>query len=292
MTETAPVTPDEIRAGYQQIVPDLDPGSPYVARQLVRALLVSAMRRDRRCAAAVLSADEELSADEHAALVGEFAAVHLLHAMITGTGESVTELAAQISGAALDGGGISEILWEDARALGVNPDEVSRLAEAEAAVTAAARERDRAAQAADLDKAQGACRLLARVVSEQLRGLYAAWIDTTRGDMNAVRETVLRSQEDLGAYPDGQDWNRTETGDEWYSRTWDPETAGHSVTAMALELADARRKLSAVRELCTAPGGTVTAADVLEAVGPEPEPQRRPEPDPLPFGDTGEAAGK
>jgi hypothetical protein len=270
MTETSsPATLGDTRARYRQIAPEPSPEAPDVARQLARALLVSALRRNHRLTDIVLSAGEVLNADELAALAGEFTAVHLLHAMITGTGESVHELAAQVTGAVRDGGGIGEFLWEAAQALAVDADEVNRLAGSEARITAAARDKE-------LADVKGACALLARVASEQQRTLYAAWVDANRDDAKALRETIVTSQEDLADYDGARKWDGTETGGQWYSRTWDPETAGAGTAGMARELAAARRKLSAVRELCAEGAGTVTVSAVLEAAGPEPENGRQP----------------
>lgn len=72
---------------------------------------------------------------------------------------------------------------------------------------------------AELAKVQGAARTLGMVVTHQARDLYAAWIDVSRGDLQAVRERVLNSVPDCDDNGPGGQWNGTEAGDEWFERT-------------------------------------------------------------------------
>lgn len=69
---------------------------------------------------------------------------------------------------------------------------------------------------AEREKLSGACQLLARVVSDQGRALYAAWIDAERGDHDAAKETVTQQIEQVLEL---HTWNGTETGTQWLERT-------------------------------------------------------------------------
>lgn len=134
MTETTatPDTLEGVRDRLREIAPFPKADSADLARDLSRYLAVTAIRRDARCAELVLAGDVEVARDLHAALAGEFAALHLLEAMRRGDAHSPSAAAAQVLDAWQDGGGIGEWLWEHGQALGVDPDEVSKLAEAEA----------------------------------------------------------------------------------------------------------------------------------------------------------------
>lgn len=69
---------------------------------------------------------------------------------------------------------------------------------------------------AEREKLSGACQLLARVVSDQGRAMYAAWIDAERGDHKAAKETITRQVEQVLEL---HTWNGTETGAQWRERT-------------------------------------------------------------------------
>lgn len=72
---------------------------------------------------------------------------------------------------------------------------------------------------AELAKVQRAAQTLGMVVERQARDLYAMWIDVSRGDLEAVKERVLNSIPDCDDNEPDQQWNGTETGDEWFDRT-------------------------------------------------------------------------
>jgi hypothetical protein len=141
MTETAaaPDTIEGVRARFREIAPFPEAGGADLARDLSRYLAVTAVRRGAHCAELVLAGDAKGTRDLHAALAGEFAAVHLLEAMRRGDAHSPSAAAAQVLDAWQDGGGIGEWLWEHGQALGVDPDEVSKLAQAEARLEGLAR---------------------------------------------------------------------------------------------------------------------------------------------------------
>jgi hypothetical protein len=71
----------------------------------------------------------------------------------------------------------------------------------------------------ELAKLQQACQTLGMVVERQARDLYAMWVDVSRGDLEAVRERVLNAIPDVDDNEPGEQWNGTETGDEWFDRT-------------------------------------------------------------------------
>lgn len=137
-TET--VTPDTLTGisdRYREIAHAPDPSSSGVAWDLSRWLLVSALRANALSDMQAL-AGEGLSTDTMDALRGNFAAVHLLEAVrrTVRTGEPVapTSVAAQIADACY--GEFGEWLWEHSRHLGIDINEVTRLAEAEARLKA------------------------------------------------------------------------------------------------------------------------------------------------------------
>lgn len=123
---------EEIYARLKDLAPDPDPEAPDVADQLARFLIIQAQRRF------VLLLDPRVPAGsaQLAALCGEFAAAHVLSRLIRETVDpaAVQRLAAEIAAAWDDGGGVGELLREHARALNVDTGEVSRLADAEAAL--------------------------------------------------------------------------------------------------------------------------------------------------------------
>lgn len=127
-----------IRARLREIAPDPGAESADVAEALARNMTVSALRRNSRCLNSALSPDQALSIEALSALCYQFAAVHLLQAFRAEEGpERANLIAAEILSAWDDGGGIGEWLWEHAQKLGVDADEVNRLADAEARLEAA-----------------------------------------------------------------------------------------------------------------------------------------------------------
>lgn len=88
-------------------------------------------------------------------------------------------------------------------------------------------QRELAALREELTKAQRAAQTLGNVVAGQARSLYAAWIEVARNDLHAASQWVLNSVPDVWDGPPEHEWNGTETGDEWFSRTDEP-SAGAS----------------------------------------------------------------
>jgi hypothetical protein len=216
MTTTEPTTLAEVHRRYREIAPEPTPSNPEVARELTRRLLVSAIRRDNRLTAGILGG-KALSAEDHAGLIAEFAAAHLLQEMQNNTPAIADEAAAVIAGAAQDGS-VGEWVRQHAQSLGIDAGEVDRLATAEA--------RLRAAQTGDAEKAlaQNAdmARTLGRIVSEMSAGLYAAWINLQRGDSGAALKWIEEMPADARDRDPETTWNGTETGAEWLARTQAP----------------------------------------------------------------------
>lgn len=71
----------------------------------------------------------------------------------------------------------------------------------------------------ELARVQRAAGTLGMVVERLARDLYAMWVDVSRGDLEAVRERVLNSIPDCDDNEAAEQWNGTETGDEWFDRT-------------------------------------------------------------------------
>lgn len=128
--DPAPLTRGQISARLSEIAPQPDD-----ARSLAKCIAVAALRRWHRHLTPHQFADDENSrALERESVNGmcyEFAALHLLMAMLAGEpGESPDFTVAQITDAWDDGGGIGEWLWEHAQALGIDAGEVNRLEDA------------------------------------------------------------------------------------------------------------------------------------------------------------------
>lgn len=139
MTTTEPTTLEGVRARLREIAPYPAPDDPDAALKLARYMTVQGLRRNSRCLDTALSPDVALSMDALSAVQFQYAVVHLLAAMGRGESgpDSANVLSAEILSAWDDGAGIGEWLWEHAQALGIDPGEVVRLAEAEAALEAA-----------------------------------------------------------------------------------------------------------------------------------------------------------
>lgn len=132
--------PDTLRGIYarlREIAPVPDPSGTDVTWQLSRYLLVAALKANARAEAEVLSA-RSLSMETLAAVHAGIAAVHLNEAGRLGHPSPADGgFAAEVAAAILDGDGIGEWLWIHSRALGIDANEVVRLAEAEARLKAA-----------------------------------------------------------------------------------------------------------------------------------------------------------
>ena len=133
-TGAAALTLEGIRARLREIAPDPSADSPDVAEALARNMTVSALRRNSR----LLNSNQALTPEAVSVLCYQFAAVHLLQAARAAAHPAGADnaTAAEILNAWEDGGGIGEWLWEHALGLGIDPDEVNRLAEAEARLEA------------------------------------------------------------------------------------------------------------------------------------------------------------
>jgi hypothetical protein len=68
---------------------------------------------------------------------------------------------------------------------------------------------------AERDAARDLVGRLERITTTWTRGMYCAWIDCRRGDAQAAARCL---SEGLDGY-DGERWNGTETGAEWWERT-------------------------------------------------------------------------
>jgi hypothetical protein len=209
MTETstpaAPATLEAIRARYRQIAPPVEPGSPSPVWDLSRSLLLSALRGW----AVTLSPDGAMDHKVISAMLSDFAALHLLRHLQSADPEAAARLAREIASAWDDGGGVGERLWEHARPLGIDTDEVSALTTAEA--------RLRVATGASEAKAgrEAAARFLSLSEAHE-RVMFAAWIDLRRGDPDAARQ-LLNEQLEGHCDVDGPEWSG-ETGAQWLAK--------------------------------------------------------------------------
>lgn len=209
-TETAvPTTLEGIRARLREIAPYPAPDDPAAAMKLARYMTVQGLRRNSRCLDTAVGPDVTLSMDAVSALQFQYAVVHLLAALGRGEAgpDSANVLSAEILGAWDDGAGIGEWLWEHAQALGIDPGEVNRLAEAEAALEV------------PLPARTDALRVLGGIVSEMSAGLYAAWIDLQRGDREAALKFIESMPAELRQRDGDAAWNGAETGAAWIDRT-------------------------------------------------------------------------
>jgi hypothetical protein len=129
MTAETPATRREIRARLSEIAPYPEHDTPDQASAVAKYLAVAAQRHWKwNLDIADMDGAEYWQSTQ--TMLAEFAALHLLM-HLRKTSPDVAELAAaQIRDAWDDGGGIGEWLWEHAKALGIDTDEVGRLEEA------------------------------------------------------------------------------------------------------------------------------------------------------------------
>ena len=126
MTTTQTPTRREIRDRLTEIAPYPKPGDPDHARAVAKYLAVSAQRR-WKYNLDIADMDAPGYQVSVQAMLGDFAALHLLTHLMDTNPELAELAAAQIRDAWDDGGGIGEWLWEHATALGIDTAEVSRL---------------------------------------------------------------------------------------------------------------------------------------------------------------------
>lgn len=133
-TEQTPMTWPQIKAAIDKLAPFPPEGEPASARGLAKTMAVSAQRRWHRNLSGYFdsrdAATQRRFSESIHAMCDEFAALHLLMALMDENPVRADELATQIRDAWNDGGGIGEWLWEHEQALGVDADEVNRLEEA------------------------------------------------------------------------------------------------------------------------------------------------------------------
>ena len=133
-TETTPMTWPQIKAAIDKLAPFPSGDEPVPARGLAKTIAVSAQRRWHRNLGGYFdgrdTASQRRFSESIHAMCDEFAALHLLMALMDENPVRADELATQIRDAWNDGGGIGEWLWEHEQALGVDADEVNRLEEA------------------------------------------------------------------------------------------------------------------------------------------------------------------
>jgi hypothetical protein len=212
-TDTTAAKPDAlaaIYARYREIAPDPDPESKDPSKALAISLLAHAQRDFTR----MLSPAEPFNHEVIAGMCARFAAVHLLAWLRQSRPDAAARLSGEIVSAWDDGGGIGEWLWEHAQPLGVDPDAVQRLAEAEAAIQGAKRAEAEQAQAAG---ATQAINTLGELVESHARVMRAAMIDIGRGDPNAAWATL--DQQLDGHFRDEEEkWNGSENGLQWLER--------------------------------------------------------------------------
>jgi hypothetical protein len=126
---TPPPTLEEVSFRYRQIAQDPEPESPGAAWDLERSLIVTGLRRLALAAGRVSPADVEAAC---AAAAGAL----LMDWLRRAHPETATVKAAVIARAWADGGELAKLLGDLARVTGVDVGEVTRLAEAEAAIRA------------------------------------------------------------------------------------------------------------------------------------------------------------
>jgi hypothetical protein len=208
MTETSTqATLEEIRKRYTEIAPGATSGTPAPALALARWLTLSVQRGFTRMLSPYIPMDH----GEMLLLIARFEALHLLAARIGANRDDAGRLAAEMLGAEEDGGSIGEWLYEHGKALGVDTNEVSCLADAEARIEGADATPTDSEWA---ESAKAAAEAIEKVAESHERVLYAAWIDLRRGDPGAARQLLL---EQLDGF-DGPDWDGTETGAKWLER--------------------------------------------------------------------------
>ena len=68
-------------------------------------------------------------------------------------------------------------------------------------------------------RAEDACQMLGRVVTGHARAMEAARIELAQGDARKAMEWILNSLPDVDDNPPEDQWNGTETAQEWFDRT-------------------------------------------------------------------------
>ena len=126
-TTEASKTRREAQRRLSEIAPYPTHSTPDHARAVAKYLAVTAQRRwkyNLDIAGAQAGDEYRLSVQ---AMLGEFAALHLLMRLRETSPALAEEVSQQIRSAWDDGGDIGSWLWEHATALGIDTDEVSRL---------------------------------------------------------------------------------------------------------------------------------------------------------------------
>lgn len=170
-TTATPDTLAGIYARYREIAPGADPDSPVVAMQLAQKLVVDAIRQNARCSAAILAGERDPQG--WATLCAGFAAAHLMisyHRL----GITAQPAAAEIADTLRTGDSIGEWLHEHALTLAIDPEEVGRLAEAEAALSREKQKAETPDLAALTERAEKAEKALA-AKTNTLAALAARW---------------------------------------------------------------------------------------------------------------------
>ena len=127
-TTEVPKTRREIRDRLSEIAPYPKQDTPDHARALAKYLAVDAQRL-WKYNLDIISMDAQFGDAYRAsvqAMLGEFAALHLLMRLRETSPGLAEEMSHQIRDAWDDGGGIGEWLWEHATALGIDVPDVSR----------------------------------------------------------------------------------------------------------------------------------------------------------------------
>jgi hypothetical protein len=136
MTETtSPMTAEQIRDRADEIAPlDFDQQGPVTAREVARWMAYNAQRRWTRNLSRYFegrgAARDWAFCESISAMCSEFAALHALMALAEVDTVTADRLATQIRDAWDDGQMVGELLYEHEEALGINPEEISRLEEA------------------------------------------------------------------------------------------------------------------------------------------------------------------
>jgi hypothetical protein len=214
--ETTPTTRPGIRDRLNAIAPYPNAGTPDHARAVAKYLAVSAQRR-WKYNLDIADMDSDIYRQSVQAMMGEFAALHLLMALIDSDPAAAERLSRKIRDA-WDGGEIGPWLWQHATALGIDPDEVSRLEEAWWALPEAAGAR-KAAGPEEITKLQNACQVMGKIITGNARAMEAARIELAQGSAEKAMQWILNSLPDVPDGDPGDQWNGTETADEWFDRT-------------------------------------------------------------------------
>lgn len=132
---TAPMTAEQITARGNEIAPlDFGQQEPVAAAEVARWLAYHAQRRWTRNLSRYFDGNDPATRrafhESVGAMYSEFAALHLLMVLSAADEAKADEAATRIRDAWDDGGLIGELLYEHEQALGIDPEEVTRLEEA------------------------------------------------------------------------------------------------------------------------------------------------------------------